>query len=126
MASAFTMDEGSQLRRSHNPEGLLSSGALRAPDDNRRKNAANAAGASAQRYDEGAIIQRIKHYLSRNFRGSRGKKSSWQGSEGSQEKGFREPLLQRGCKGLRSLQPLAAPLENSPRILFYQERGSIL
>jgi|SRR5579883_100451 len=37
MASAFTMDEGSQLRRSHNPEGLLSSGARSAPDDNRRK-----------------------------------------------------------------------------------------
>jgi len=63
MASAFLQDERSRLCRSHNSEGLLSPGARSAPGDNKRKTAASAAGVSAQRYDEGAIIQRIKHYL---------------------------------------------------------------
>jgi len=64
MASVFSMDEGSQLRRSHIQEGVLSTGARSAPVDNTRKTVAHAAGVSEQRCDEGAIIQVIKHYLS--------------------------------------------------------------
>ncbi len=69
------MDEGSQLRRSRNQEGLLPNDALRASFGNRRKNAAKAAGVSALRCDEGAIILGIKHFL-RDERGRERPESS--------------------------------------------------
>jgi len=59
IASAFAMDARSQLRRSHNQEGVLPHGALRAPCGNTRKTHANAAGVSAQGRDEKVIGQRF-------------------------------------------------------------------
>jgi len=59
MASAFLLDECSQLRRSHNQEGLLSNDALRASFDNRRKNHCE----RPQVCDEVAIIGGIRYSL---------------------------------------------------------------
>jgi len=61
LASAFSIDERSRLRRSHNQEGVLSNCAESAQFDNTRKNAEKAAGVSKQKHDESAIVQEIRH-----------------------------------------------------------------